>query len=170
EGGREYAFRHSVTREVAYGSLPKARRARLHAAFATWLQRVGGGRGGAAREREVVWRLAATWLRRAGELAVSRYDLDEGIRLLHQAVDLETDATTQAGLWRAIGRANALGFQGPAFWEAMERSLELTDDRSTRGETYAELGFQTSFRGGMWARAPERGLVSSWIGEGVARH
>jgi tetratricopeptide (TPR) repeat protein len=191
EGEREYAFKHSVTREVAYGSLPKARRARLHAAFATWLQRVGGGRdehapllahhyaqavqpedadlawGDAPAERERLVRLAATWLRRAGELAVSRYDLDEGIRLLHQAVDLETDATTQAELWREIGRANALGFQGPAFWEAMERSLELTDDRSTRGETYAELGFQTSFRGGMWTRAPDRALVSSWIAKGI---
>ena len=30
-------------------------------------------------ERERLQRLAATWLRRAGELAVSRYDLDEGI-------------------------------------------------------------------------------------------
>ncbi|HEX7311914.1 MAG TPA: hypothetical protein VF232_12115 [Gaiellaceae bacterium] len=111
--------------------------------------------------------MAATWLRRAGELAVSRYDLDEGIRLLHQAVELETHATTQAELWREIGRANALGFQGPAFWEAMERSLELTDDRSTRGETYAELGFQTSFRGGMWTRAPDRTLVSPWIAKGI---
>jgi class 3 adenylate cyclase/tetratricopeptide (TPR) repeat protein len=191
EGEREYAFKHAVTREVAYGSLPKARRARLHAAFATWLQRVGGGRDEhapllahhyaqavRAEDADLAWadepaerarlqHLAATWLRRAGELAVSRYDLDEGIGLLHQAVELETDATMQAELWREIGRANALGFQGQPFWEAMERSLELTDDRATRGETYAELGFQTSFRGGMWTRAPDRALVSSWIAKAI---
>ena len=36
-GQREYAIKHALTREVAYTSLPKARRARLHAAFATWI-------------------------------------------------------------------------------------------------------------------------------------
>ena len=40
----EYSFKHALTREVAYGTLPKARRARLHAAFAGWLARIGEGR------------------------------------------------------------------------------------------------------------------------------
>jgi hypothetical protein len=43
-GESEFAFKHALTREVAYSSLPKARRARLHAAFAGWLERVGEGR------------------------------------------------------------------------------------------------------------------------------
>ena len=34
-GEREYVIKHALTREVAYASLPKARRARLHAQFAT---------------------------------------------------------------------------------------------------------------------------------------
>jgi class 3 adenylate cyclase len=33
----ELVFKHAVTRDVAYGSLPKASRARLHAAFARWV-------------------------------------------------------------------------------------------------------------------------------------
>src|SRR5207247_9547374 len=44
EGEREYAFKHAITREVAYESVPKARRARLHAAFAEWIERRMGGR------------------------------------------------------------------------------------------------------------------------------
>ena len=40
----EYAFKHALTREVVYASVPKARRAPLHAAFAAWLERTGGGR------------------------------------------------------------------------------------------------------------------------------
>jgi class 3 adenylate cyclase/tetratricopeptide (TPR) repeat protein len=191
EREREYAFKHSVTREVAYASVPKARRARLHAAFAAWLERVGGGRdehvpllahhyaqsvlpedvdlawADEPAEAERLRLKAAFWLRRAGELAVARYDLDEGIALLHEAVELESEATAEAELWREIGRANALGFRGAEFWPAMERSLELTDDRLTRGETYAELAYQTSFRAGMWTRAPERALVSSWIVNGI---
>ena len=43
-GETEYAFKHALTREVVYGSVPKARRARLHAEFAGWLERTGGGR------------------------------------------------------------------------------------------------------------------------------
>src|SRR5439155_10997274 len=39
EGEREYAIKHAVTREVAYASVPKARRAHLHAAFAGWMER-----------------------------------------------------------------------------------------------------------------------------------
>ncbi len=43
-GEREFAIKHALTREVAYESLPKAKRVRLHAGFAEWLERVGGGR------------------------------------------------------------------------------------------------------------------------------
>ena len=43
-GEREFAFKHALTREVAYGSLTTARRGRLHAGFAAWLERTGGGR------------------------------------------------------------------------------------------------------------------------------
>ena len=44
EGEIEYVFKHALTREVAYGGLTKARRARLHAAFAEWIERFGEGR------------------------------------------------------------------------------------------------------------------------------
>jgi class 3 adenylate cyclase/tetratricopeptide (TPR) repeat protein len=191
EGEREYAFKHALTREVAYGSVPKARRARLHAAFADWLERTGGGRdehapllahhyAEAVRPEDVdlAWpegseepaRLrekGARWLRRAGGLALARYDLDEGISLLEQALELEDDAQARAGLLREIGRGNALGFRGDAFWDVMERSLELTSDPQTQGETYAELGFQTSFRAGMWPTLPDHDTVAGWIAKGL---
>ena len=35
----EYAIKHALTREVAYAGIPKERRARLHVAFAEWLER-----------------------------------------------------------------------------------------------------------------------------------
>jgi len=70
-------------------------------------------------------------------------------------------------LWREIGRANALGFRGVEFWNAMEKSLAACTDRTVCGETYAELAHQTSFRSGMWNRAPDRELVSSWIANAI---
>ena len=36
---REFVIKHALTREVAYGSIPKARRGQLHASFARWLER-----------------------------------------------------------------------------------------------------------------------------------
>jgi class 3 adenylate cyclase len=191
EGEREYAIKHAVTREVAYASVPKTRRARLHAAFATWLEGFGGGRDEHAPllahhyaqsvhpddvdlawadepvEAERLRAKAAFWLRHAGEHAVARYDLDEGIALLYRAVELETDVAVQAALWREIGRANALAFRGTEFWEAMEKSLSVCTDQAVCGETYAELAYQTSFRSGMWMRAPDRAVVDSWIAKGI---
>ena len=43
-GETEYSFKHALTREVVYGSVPKARRAKLHALIAAWLERTGSGR------------------------------------------------------------------------------------------------------------------------------
>jgi class 3 adenylate cyclase len=43
-GEHEYAIKHALTREVAYGSLPKARRARMHAACARWIERIAESR------------------------------------------------------------------------------------------------------------------------------
>ena len=36
-GEKEYAIKHALTREVAYASIPKARRGRLHASLGDWL-------------------------------------------------------------------------------------------------------------------------------------
>jgi class 3 adenylate cyclase/tetratricopeptide (TPR) repeat protein len=185
-GEIEYAFKHSLTREVAYGTLPKARRAHLHARFAEWLEALGGRDehapllayhySEAARPDDVdlAWpddadtprRLQAAavrWLGRAGTLAAGRFELDEALLLLHRALELEPDDDTAAALWREVGRAQALRFDGTAFWSAMEQSLALSDDPDEQAATLAELAYQTSFRVGMFRTTPERELVNGWI-------
>jgi class 3 adenylate cyclase/tetratricopeptide (TPR) repeat protein len=42
-GEREYAFKHILIRDVAYGQLPKGRRAELHVSFADWVQALSAG-------------------------------------------------------------------------------------------------------------------------------
>jgi class 3 adenylate cyclase len=186
-GETEYAIKHALTREVAYGTLPKAKRARLHAAFAEWLERFGEGRdehaallahhyaaavrpededlawAGADAELERLRGKAIYWLRRAGELAVGRYEIDEGLALLHRALDLTSEESVRSAIWREIGHGNALKFDGPAFWEAMQESLKTCSDRATCGETYSLLAFHTTTRSGMWKRTPDQDLVGSWI-------
>src|SRR5581483_565927 len=173
EGEREYAIKHAVTREVAYASIPKAKRARLHAAFAAWLERFGGGRdeqapllahhyaeaarpedadlawAGEDDERERLAAEAARWLERAAELALGRYDIDDAIADLHRVLELGPDRAVQARIWKTIGYADALKFDGEAFWTATQRAIELDDGRLA-GELYTQLAFQTSIRMGMW--------------------
>jgi class 3 adenylate cyclase len=183
-GQREYAIKHALTREVAYASLPRSRRARLHAGFAAWLERFARANedeyapllahhyAEAVRPEDVdlawsgeaeVVRLrerAVLWLRRAAELAIGRYEIDEGLALAHRAVALEPDRREQADLWEQIGRANALKFDGAAFRAAIESAIELAGPSAER---YTELAFQTVRRRGMWLRPPDPNLVNGWI-------
>jgi class 3 adenylate cyclase len=186
-GEREFAITHALTRDVAYGSLSKARRARLHARFAGWLELAGEGRDEYAallahhyaqavrpEDADLAWQAedaelgrlgerAVVWLRRAAALAVGRYDITEGLALLHRAVDLETSLSVQCELWQEIAHANALYFDGGAFSAAMQRAIELAEESATIADLYSELAFQTLVRAGMWAVAPETALVGGWV-------
>ena len=186
-GEREYAIKHQLTREVAYGSIPKSRRGPLHAEFAGWLEDSDPARDEHAsllayhyaeavrpEDADLAWadqpdelaRLrarAVDWLLRAAELARGRYEIDEAIELLTSAVELVDDMTERSALWRQIGLCNALKFDGEAFWEAMQRSLEICPDRATCGETYGLLAFHTAARAGMWRTRTEDETVRHWI-------
>jgi class 3 adenylate cyclase len=186
-GEREFAIKHALTREVAYASLPRARRARLHAAFARWIERAGEGRDEQApllahhyaeavrsEDVDIAWAgeegeldelraRALAWLHRAAELAIGRFEIDDGLALLHRAVHLTSEEAERSALWRDVGRANVLKLDGEAFWTALQRSLEGGTDRATAADTYGELAFQTATRSGMWKRRPDRFLVEGWI-------
>jgi class 3 adenylate cyclase len=183
-GQREYMIKHALTRDVAYASLPKTRRASLHAAFADWLERVGGERdewvpllghhfAEAVRPEDVdlAWpggddevdrlrKKAVLWLRRAAELAAGRYALDEEIALLDRAAELETSAASRVQLQRAIGHANALKYEKEAFWRALLDAIELSDDAEAVADIYSDLAFQTAFR---FQHAEDRELIDAWI-------
>jgi tetratricopeptide (TPR) repeat protein len=166
--------------------LPKAKRARLHAAFADWLERLGErdevasflahhyaeavrpedadlAWGGEEHERERLREKALFWLERAAELATGRFELEDALSLLHRALALEPTKEAQARLWRLAGTANALKFDGESFLEAMERSLGASSDPALAADTYGELAFQSSLRGGMWRRLPEPEVVDGWV-------
>ena len=187
EGDREYAFKHALTREVAYGSIPRARRGRLHAALADWLAQSSLGRDELAplvayhysqaaepEDADLVWadeadglervrEKAVEWLRRAGELTRRRHEIADAIELLERAVSLSRDEHERALLWREIGLAQALRFDGEAFWAAMERSLDGPLDTNERADAYSLLAFQTSIRSGMWSVRPSRGKIEEWV-------
>jgi hypothetical protein len=78
-GPHEVNFRHILIREVAYGMLPRAERARLHHAAAEWLAARAGGQAEAFAE------LIAVHAREAASLATA-LDLDDAAELRREAV------------------------------------------------------------------------------------
>ena len=190
-GEPEFMIKHALTRDVAYGSLLIAKRARLHARFAEWLERTGRGRdehaamlahhyAEAVRPEDVdlawpqhedelarVRKQAVSWLRRAADLAVGRYEIEDAVALLQRAAELESSPAAQVEIWREIGHAHAINFDGKGFSAAMERAIELAGDDLTTAELYAELAFQTMIRAGMWGTPPQADLVDDWIGRSL---
>ena len=186
-GDREWAIKHALTREVAYNSIPKARRLRLHASLAEWLEREGRpdelapllahhfAEAVSADDADLAWhdhpdelaRLreqAVRWLRRAAELALGRYELEQTVALLGRAAELEDDPHERAVLWRETGVVHAMRYDGEAFWATMHRALEAgVLDREEEAEVYSLLAFHTTLRSGMWRARPRRELVADWV-------
>ena len=184
EGQREWLIKHALTREIAYQSLLRARRAPLHAGFAQWLERTGKGEAehapllahhyaaavvpedldlawaGQEEQAEALRAKAVLWSRRAADLAIGRYEIDQGLALLHQALSLEGDPGKQAGIWQRIGQAGALKYDGQGFYQAMQKALEIAGPSA---DVYADLALQTNLRAGMWVQQPDMTLVDGWI-------
>jgi class 3 adenylate cyclase len=185
-GGYEYAIKHALTREVAYGSIPKARRGRLHAMLADWL----GESSVASDERaplvayhyaeaanpedaDLVWAgdpdglarvraKAVHWLARAGTLARGRYEMEEAIELFTRAALLCDDEHDRALLWRSVGEAHALRYDGEGMRTALLRALEGPLDDAERADTFALLALQASLRSSMWSIRLNRELIEEW--------
>jgi tetratricopeptide (TPR) repeat protein len=102
---------------------------------------------------------AVIWLRRAADLAVGRFDIEEALEQLRRALEL---APEDVDLWWATARAHALKFDGEAYWEAMLKAIEVADGRQALAELYGELALVTTMRGAMWKRFPDHELVRGW--------
>jgi DNA-binding SARP family transcriptional activator len=185
-GEREYAFKHALTREVAYGSVPFARRARLHAGFAEWLERTGRAidehapllahhyAEAAAPERvELAWpddpqraqelrARAVAWLGRAADAALARFELEEVLTLLGQALELEADDAARGELWRAAAGAHLLRYDMEGYRRAAEEALALAPPESA-AEILADLALHGGGRQYMWKEAPSEDVVEAWM-------
>ena len=190
-GDREFAFKHALTREIAYSSIPKARRGRLHAALAEWMVATERATDEYAsllayhyaeavrpEDADLVWAgdeaeleelraKALVWLEQAAELAVGRYEIVEGLGLLRRAIGLEPEPADQVRIWRKIGIAGALRYEAEVVVEGFERAIELTSDAEQLADLYSLLAFHTSVRSGMFKRRPPRALVDGWIDRAV---
>ena len=140
--GDRCAFRHILIREVAYQTLPRSERMRLHAAAARWLEGRSAGSEVAVGEiiafhfREAALlatvvdpdtdetrelrRQAVRWLSAAADVAQAAAALPEAVRHLRAAVDLAEEEATGI-LHERIGEC----FGGDTGIEEFARALEL---------------------------------------------
>jgi class 3 adenylate cyclase/tetratricopeptide (TPR) repeat protein len=187
EGEREFVFKHALTRDVAYGSLTRRERAHLHADFASWLERRGGGRDEHAallahhyaeavrpEDRDLTWgseperyealrSLAVRWLRSAAELAVGRNEIGDALALLERALELEPEAQARIDILQQTGQVHTLRFDPQGFRAAMEEALTLGPERAVAAEIYSQLAHYARGRPYMWKELPERELGEHWL-------
>jgi class 3 adenylate cyclase len=186
-GEQEFAIKHALTREVAYGSVPKAKRARLHAGFASWLERSGRGRDEHAsllahhyaeavrpEDADLAWaddepaldRLrarAVAWLDRAAELATGRYEVDEALSLLDRALELEADDQAKARILRKLAEVHSLNYDTERYRDAMEQALALRPTRAAAAEIYSDLAHLGYGRPYMWKQPPSDEVARRWL-------
>ncbi len=185
EGQREHFFKHALTREVAYASLPVGRRARLHAGFAEWLERTRGGPaelapliahhyaeavrpdladiawGGEEHRAAGLRESARRWLRRAGQLAFARFEMRDAADLFEQAAGLAQDDDERLEMWLSAARASQERFDMDRFRDEMERAVDVARDGRAEAEVWARLALEGS-RPYMWKHPPARDEVEAW--------
>lgn len=142
--GDRYTFRHILIQEVAYSTLPRAERARLHLAAARWLESASEGRETVLaeilafhyREAALLWSAvdpsrdeaadaraqAARWLLKAADVAAAAGATPEAVRHIRAAFDY-VDAGLLPRLHERIGDLTA----GDAGLEDYRQALELYD-------------------------------------------
>jgi class 3 adenylate cyclase/tetratricopeptide (TPR) repeat protein len=120
-GMKEFAFKHALTREVAYASLPRTERRELHRRVAEWIQEVAPDRGVEAAELAAyhyvealrygendaaVSRRAHELLMTAGAAALQRGALTVATALFQRALEHAPDDTALAAAQLGLGQVD----------------------------------------------------------------
>jgi class 3 adenylate cyclase/tetratricopeptide (TPR) repeat protein len=122
-GMREFAFKHALTHDVAYSTLPRTERRELHGQVGRWVEDVAPGRESEMAEiaayhydraleygetsAEVRARACELFLV-AGEAALVRVAAETAERLLGRALELAPDARRRIDALLGLGRASLI--------------------------------------------------------------
>ncbi len=136
-GDREYTFKHILTRDVAYDSLPRRDRATAHATVATWIEDTAG-----ERKREFAELLAHHYAqahRGILEEARAKGDLVEWLR--RKAFEYLLLASTDAWSKLVVQKAERLA----------EHAASIAGTDVERAEALEALGnaYQTNYQGNL---------------------
>jgi class 3 adenylate cyclase/tetratricopeptide (TPR) repeat protein len=145
-GMREFAFKHALTYDVAYSTLPKGERRELHRQVGAWVEDVAPGREAEMAEiaayhfdqalaygetsAEVRTRACELFLV-AGEAALARVAADSAERLFGRALELAPEGRQRILALLGLGRASLLANQVEL---SHERFSAARDNASALGE------------------------------------
>ncbi len=149
---REFAFKHSLEREMLYEGIEGPRRIRYHRLVAQWLEAQVAPASSDVSERIAAhWerghspRRAATHFVRAAEQARAGYANAKAIGFLRRAMDClgEDDTTTRIEVFHLLGRLHmTTGDHSEALghFQEMLRIAWLMDDARHGGLAYNKMG------------------------------
>jgi tetratricopeptide (TPR) repeat protein len=195
-GQTEYLFKHALTRDVAYGTLPKARRARAHAAVAQWIEELASDRtdefadliafhywaailGDGAdlawmddpEGREALRRRAFAALLVAGRAARHRFAVDFAVELHENALKLAASDPERLDAFEQIARDHETAFHGDPMLVASMSALEIARKDPAARNRVAVLARHAAgmaaHRGGAFVKEPEWDVMQGLIREGL---
>lgn len=196
-GETEYLFKHALVHDVAYATLPKARRARAHAAVADWIGGLAGDRSDEFAEliayhywaavrgdgadlawlddpdaSESVRRRAFAASLKAGRGARHRFAMDRAVELHEQALELAMGDAERLDAMEQIARDHEAGFHGDAAVASFVAALEIArkdPDGSDRVAVLARhAAGMAAHRGGSFVHEFDADMIEGLIDEGLA--
>jgi len=195
-GQVEFAFKHALVRDVAYASLPLARRARAHAEHAAWIEQLAGDRVEEFAERlahhyatavaeeaadlawatdpvarEAVTARASAALLLAGNVARRRFAIDTAVDLHQQALTLAASEAQRARALEEMGDDHAAAFHGDEALEAYQGALDIVRKVPEASEVRARLcrkaARMSAEKSGTFRRQPDPAAVEALVREGL---
>ena len=189
----EYAFKHVLVRDVAYASLPTARRVRAHAKASSWIEAVAGdrlnefieliafhdveaaGEPGAWHDRAEYDRIrsrAYTHALQAASSARRRSAVDNALRLDGQALHLSSGEREHIGALTALGDDCRAGFRGDDGRRYYEQALRVARGNAAlapeRARLCAKLAYMMAMFPGSFRISPDPIEVDRLVDEGLA--
>jgi len=144
-GQTEYIFKHVLTRDVAYESLPRKERSRAHATVAAWLERTASDRAvefaevlayhygtAAGLERDAgsladptLRRSALDWMQRASVDARRRFVVKKAERLAEDALGFAIEPLERVGALTTLAEAFFTDYVGDLAWRYFREAAML---------------------------------------------
>jgi len=195
-GQVEYAIRHALLHDVAYASLPRARRARAHAAIGSWLETMAGD-----RIDEVIDQLAhhywAAWSAnlpelapsdgmdrpsirakafeyglRAGDAARRRFVIDRAVEMHEQARAIAVGPDEQLAALEALAHDREDEFHGDAaasfYREALVIARAHRGRSADRARLCRRLAWMMAWNPGAFRVNPDATEAEQLVDEGMA--
>ena len=164
-GEVEYAFKHVLTRDVAWETLPRRSRGAAHAAAAEWLELKTGGSGEEHEEllayhyEQAAVFLDDSSLRRkarihcliASEVARRRMAIEQAERLARRAVDLSIESGEKAEALEKSGDIYHFCHNGDQAWRMYIEALEEASPPTKGGNgSVARLAAKSAILSTRW--------------------